>query len=326
VKRILILRTDRLGDMVLTLPMAAVIGKHLPEAKVIFGIRDYTRPLVECSPDVDEIAIIDPNLPASEIAKTIRAVKADALFIPSPSFRLVLAGLLSRTPIRVGTGYRWYSFLFNRKVYDHRKTAEHNEAEYNIRMLRAIGVDINDYPLPTLVIPTYNNTLFNPYAVLHVFTGGSANSWSVERFKEVAAWLYMEKGLEIVFTGENKHREFLLTVAAQLKPFGVIVHIHTQLTLIELAGVLQGASLVVSGSTGPGHLAAALGVPTIGLFQRATAFSKERWGFRGKNVINLEPSSLLRDECPACKDCDCITSILTNQVIHAAKQLTNHEQ
>lgn len=307
--------------MILTLPMALVIRKHIPDAKIIFGVREYTKLIVECCPDVDEIVTIDTDSSAIEIAKTIRSINADALFIPSPSFRLVLAAFLSRTPIRNGTGYRWYSFLFNRKIYDHRKTAEYNEAEYNIRMLRGIGIDSNQYPLPNLEIPKYNTTANNPYALLHVFTGGSANSWSIERFKEVANWLSREKGLEMVLTGENKHREFLLTIADELKPLGVSVHIRTELTLIELAGLLKEASLVVSGSTGPGHLAAALGAPTIGLFQLATALSKERWGFRGKKVINLEPLSPPRQECPACKACDCMTSIITMQVTNAAEQL-----
>lgn len=312
--------------MILTLPMASVIRKHIPDAKILFGVREYTRPIVECCPDVDEIATIDPDQSASEIANAIRKVKADALFIPSPTFRLVLAGFLSRTPIRIGTGYRWYSFLFNRKIFDHRKTAEYNEAEYNIRMLRGIGINCTEYPLPKLDIPKYDNTLVNPYAVLHIFTGGSANTWSVERFKEVASWLSREKGLEIVLTGENQHREFLLTVADDLKPLGVAVHIHTQLTLIELAGLLKQASLVVAGSTGPGHLAAALGAPTIGLFQLARALSKERWGFRGMKVTNLEPLQAPRQECPTCKECDCMASITTDQVIHAAITLIYNEQ
>ncbi len=314
--------------MVLTLPMAAVIRKHLPEAKIIFGVSEYTRPIVECCPNVDEIATINPDSSASEIARVIREAKADALFIPSPSFRLVLAGLLSRTPIRVGTGYRWYSFLFSKKIYDHRKTAEHNEAEYNIRMLRTIGVTVDYYPLPNLAIPSQTDksySSYESYVVLHLFTGGSADSWSIERFKEVAIWLSKEKGLEIVLTGENKHREFLLRIADELKPLGVAVHIHTQLTLIELAGLLKQASLVISGSTGPGHLAAALGAPTIGLFQRATALSKERWGFRGVKVINLEPLKAPRAECPACKTCDCMASITTDQAIHAATTLIHNE-
>ena len=307
--------------MILTLPMASVIREHIPDAKIVFAVREYTRPIVECCPDVDEIITINPVSSASDIAKQIREVKPDALFIPSPNFRLVFASFLSRTPIRVGTGYRWYSFLFNRKIYDHRKTAEHNEAVYNIRMLRGIGIDSSEYPFPSLDIPTYKNIVSNPYAVLHVFTGGSANSWGIERFKDLANWLSKEKVLDIVLTGENKHREFLLTVADELKPLGIVIHIHTELTLIELAGLLKQASIVIAGSTGPGHLAAALGVPTIGLFQLATALSKERWGFRGKKVINLEPLSPPRQECPACKDCDCMTSITTMQARQAAEQL-----
>lgn len=314
--------------MVLTLPMAAVIRKHLPEAKIIFGVREYTRPIVECCPDVDEIVSINTDSSASEIAKTIRQVKADVLFTPSPTFKLALATFLSTTRVRVSTGYRWYSFLFSKKIYEHRKTAEYNEAEYNIRMLRGIGVTSDEYLLPNLSItqqPDKTNSSYKSYAVLHLFTGGSADSWSIERFKEVARWLAKEKGFEIVLTGENKHREFLLRIADELKPLGVAVHIHTQLTLIELAGLLKQASLVISGSTGPGHLAAALGAPAIGLFQRATALSKERWGFRGVKVINLEPLNAPRAECPACKQCDCITSITTDQVLHAATTLIHNE-
>lgn len=306
--------------MILTLPMASVIRKYAPDAKIVFGVREYTKPIVECCPDVDEIVTINPDSSAADIAKHIRKIKAEALFIPSPSFRLVFAAFLSRTPIRVGTGYRWYSFLFNKKIYDHRKTAEYNEAEYNIRMLRTIGINSSEFPLPSLEIPTYSS-INNPYAVLHVFTGGSAKGWSPKNFKEVAHWLSKEKGFEIVLTGENKHREFLLTVASELKPLGVVIHIHTELTLIELAGLLKQATLVVAGSTGPGHLAAALGAPTIGLFQLATALSKERWGFRGKKVTNLEPLEAPRQECPTCKECDCMTSITTMQVTDAAEQL-----
>lgn len=312
--------------MILTLPMASVIRKHIPDAKIIFGVREYTRPIVECCPDVDEIVTINPGSSASDIAKRIREVHADALFIPSPNFRLVLAAFLSGTPIRVGTGYRWYSFLFNRKIYDHRMTAQHNEAEYNIRMLRGIGIDSKEYPLPSLEIPKFSNIINNAYAVLHLFTGGSADSWDIRRFREVAHWLSKVKGLDIVLTGENKHREFLLTVADELKPLGIIIHIHTELTLIELAALLKQASVVVAGSTGPGHLAAALGAPTIGLFQLATPLSKERWGFRGMKVINIQPLEAPRQECPTCKECDCMTSITTDQVIHAAKQLLYHEQ
>jgi ADP-heptose:LPS heptosyltransferase len=318
-KRILILRTDRLGDMILTLPMVSVIKKYLADARVIFGIREYTKPIVEACPDVDEIVTIDAELSASEIAKVLREVKADVIIVPSPKFKLVLASFLSRIPIRIGTGYRWYSFLFTHKVFEHRKTAEHNEAEYNIRMLEKLGIPIAAYPLPNLVIESEETA--KKYAVLHMFTGGSANEWSSEKFKESALNLANTHSLEIHLTGESKHREFLFTVVRELKLLGVSAHIHTELTLIELAKLLEGASLVVAGSTGPGHLAAALGTRTIGLFQLVTPLSKERWGFRGKRVLNIEPATKPKVECPACKECVCMDRITTEQVTQAAQHL-----
>jgi ADP-heptose:LPS heptosyltransferase len=99
------------------------------------------------------------------------------------------------------------------------------------------------------------------------------------------------------------------------------VHIHTKSNLLELTSVLNGAKLVVSGSTGPGHVAAALGVPTIGLFPAVVPLSKERWGFRGKQNINLSPLTRPKAECPHCKDCICIDEITTAQVIEGIKNL-----
>jgi ADP-heptose:LPS heptosyltransferase len=102
------------------------------------------------------------------------------------------------------------------------------------------------------------------------------------------------------------------------------VHIRTGSTLLELASLLASAKLVVSGSTGPGHLAAALGTPTIGLFPGVTTLSKERWGFRGKKVINLSPLIKPKSECPTCKDCTCINEVTVSQVTKAIQDLNIH--
>lgn len=321
-KRILIIRTDRLGDMVLTLPMAAVLRKETPDSTVIFGIREYTKPIVERSPDVDEILTIDTESSVSSIAKLLKATRADVVLIPSPTFKLALASFLARIPTRVGTGYRWYSLLFTKKIFEHRRTALRNEAEYNIKMLESLGIKIETYPLPNILIDSEKSD--TRYAVIHLFTGGSAQVWGVNNFKEFARYLARVHSLEIYLTGENTHREFLLTVAQELKPFGVRAHIHTE-TLVELAQLLKDAKLVISASTGPGHLAAALGAPTIGLFQLATPLSKERWGFRGMKVINIEPLSAPRPECPACKDCSCMDNITVNQAAQAAAQLIEND-
>ena len=317
--KILIVRTDRLGDMLLTLPMASAIKQRIPGAHITMMIREYTLPIVKMCPDVDEILTVDTAWSSFRLAKEMRTTNADVVFLPSPRTKLAFAVLFSGISKRVGTGYRWYSFCFNKKTYDHRKTAEHNEAEYNVRMLSTIGITNATTPLPKLQLSA-KNEIAEPYAVLHLLTGGSSPAWNTDGFITIASWLGRAKNLPIVLTGEKKDSEFFFTVTAKMKLEGVNVHIQDQLRLEELASTLRDATCVVAGATGPGHLAAALGTPTVGLFPLATSISKERWGFRGKRVVNIAPSSPVNPECPKCAHCTCISTITIDSVKEALEK------
>src|SRR5690242_428033 len=141
IKRILLIRPDKIGDLVLTLPMATVIKEAMPDAHVAFLVRDYTAPLLALAPDVDETVVYDTESSLTKTISILRSARPDAVFFFGSKFKLTLAAFLAGIPLRVGRAYWWYSFLYNRKIREHRKTSEFNEAEYNIRMLRAIGID-----------------------------------------------------------------------------------------------------------------------------------------------------------------------------------------
>lgn len=320
--RFLIVRSDRLGDMILTLPMARVLGEKRPDNTIIVLASDYNATLAELCPDVDEAIIVRRDATAADLARAMRKAKADIAFFPAPSLPLAFAGWLARIPARVGTGYRWYSFLFNKKVYEHRKTAGHNEAEYNVRMLKAIGIEASETPLPHLNLPDATIPGFpHSYCVLHIPTGGSAPAWDTSNFIRLAEELADRTDWHILLTGTPSEREFLFTIAGELKHLAPKVHIRTSDSLIELAHALGGAKLVVSGSTGPGHIAAALGTPAVGLFPMKLQLSRERWGFRGRHVRNLAPLLPPKSECPRCKECSCITTISVGQVLDGIKSL-----
>ena len=308
--RILIIRTDRIGDMILTLPMAAAIKQVRLTDHVMMLARAYTEPLVSICPDVDEIFLYDEQASLSALVKQLRSINADAVIIPSPKFTLVFAAYLANIPIRIGTAYRWYSLLFNRMIREHRKTAERNEAEYNLRMLSEIAITARPNILPSLdknKLPP--NPLSGNYIVLHCSTGGSTDAWSAEHWVELAKKLFEQYHYTIVLTGTANEGEFLFILTERMKHYGIDVHILSQGDLLQLAAVLSQAKLVVSAGTGPGHLAAALGAPTVGIFPLRTPISKERWGFRGKKAANIAPTSSLRAECPSCKDCSCLSTI-----------------
>src|SRR5579872_6552329 len=148
--QILIVRSDRLGDVVLSMPMARAIKCAFPNSRVAFLARAYTQPVIERCPDVDEVLEAAPELPLYKLIRIFRRANAEITFLPSPRFRLALAAFLARIPRRVGTGYRWYSFLFTDRIFEHRKTATRHEAEYNLRMLTSLGVSASGDEVPNI--------------------------------------------------------------------------------------------------------------------------------------------------------------------------------
>ncbi len=320
-----------MGDLILTLPMASAIKRARPEATVIFVVGSYTAPLASMAPDIDEVVVVEENPSYLQLVRSFLSLRADAVLFPNPDPKLALAAWMARIPIRIGTKFRGYSFLFNRLIGDHRKTAEMSEAAYNIRMLAPLGIEVSEPSLPNILIAeTIHQRALErlrdafagrelPYAVLHIASSGSSKEWPIERFEELIRELALHSVPGFLLTGTSEERHRLEAVRQKLQPTKIPIAILTDLLLPELAAVLASAAVVVSNSTGPGHLAAALEVPTIGLFPLPTALSKQRWGFRGIRTINLSPAPI--EGCPTCATCTCMERLSVESVKNVAEAL-----
>lgn len=194
---ILVVRTDRIGDVVLSLPMIVALRTCFPSARTSMLLRTYTREIAEGYEGLDSIMVYDEG--GSEkrffaMLSEVRAGRFDAVVVSYPTFRLALLVFLAGIPVRVGTGYRWYSMFFNRKVYEHRRTAEKHELEYNLSLLKAIGCSSEGTPSIALSVPGWamekareerkalGITDNEVVVVLHPGSGGSARDWSPEHF------------------------------------------------------------------------------------------------------------------------------------------------
>ncbi len=250
----LIVRTDRLGDVVLTLPMARAIKNALPNAHVTFLASEYTRPIIERCPDVDEIRTINTKTSFWNIIRQFG--KSDAAFFPSPRFQLALAAFLARVPKRIGTGYRWYSFLFSDKIYEHRKTAEHHEAEYNLRMLASVGITADAGELPNIKLQSPEIQFVDQwiveqlgginakFAVLHITSGGSTQPWPVQKFIEVGRAIVERYGISIVLTGVNADANIIGIALASIGTDRAIPFVGH--SILELAALLERATIMIN--------------------------------------------------------------------------------
>ena len=335
-RRILIVRTDRIGDVILTLPMARVLKKNSPSVRIAFLIQRYTSEIVESDPGVDQVMYYDDgrhSLPFFRLVAAIRREEFDVVFHTHPMFRLALITRLARIPVRVGTGYRWYSFLFNRKVFEHRKDARKHELEYNLNLLEAVDCPVgSDDIVPTLrvapeslkkageVLAGLGIERGRRFVLIHPGSGGSARDWSADNFGLLARRLAELQDVRVVIAG-SEAEERLVRRVWELSAKRALV-LAERLNLREYAALAKLASLFIANSTGPLHIAAAVGTPVIGLYPQVTPLNATRWGPYTQKKTIFSPAGKPSDcsKCVGSGDgrCECMDSIGVEEVFRAA--------
>lgn len=334
-QNILIVRTDRIGDVILTLPTIEALKLNFPNARIAMLLNSYTANLVEGIADVliynREIA---PK-PFFEMLAEIRREQFEAVVVAFPRFRIALLLWLAGIPVRVGTGYRWYSFLFNKKIFEHRKTVEKHEAEYNLALLKGLGCEVSIIPEIKILLSEKERT--EAYTVrksigisdsaslvlLHPGSGGSARDWKSGNFSLLAAEL-KKQGFCVVITGAKSESDFVENIAKNagesVKSFA------SNLSLKEFAAFIQTAQLFVANSTGPLHIAAAVGVPVIGLYPPVRVMSPKRWGplTEKKAIFVPDPRQCSRCKGGECHGSECMEQITVQQVLKMSLELTKH--
>lgn len=334
---ILILRTDRIGDVILSTPVATALKRRYPEAKISMMVRPYTQEILQGHPDIDEIFVYDPEgkhkgiLGFLKLLREIKERKFDLALVLHPDLRLALSLFLARVKNRIGTAYRVYSFLFNLKVYEHRKMAQKHELQYNLDMTQKVGADLQEvrfkFFIPeeakrkvNSILKTFGIPNGGRFIILHPGSGGSARDWPLENFSLLARKMISELGVHVIITGERGERSLIDRI---MRPPNERIHrCDGQLTLKELAALIQKTDLIVSNSTGPLHLAVALGREVLAFFCPIIPCSPKRWG-----PYQREDSVLLPN-VPPCKKCiggkcpyyDCMRKISVNQAFEAAKR------
>jgi len=337
-RRILIVRTDRIGDVVLTLPVAKVLRENSPQAHIAMLIRRYTTKLVEGNRCVNQILYYDNGeqpVPFFTLASMLRIEHFDVVIHIYPRFRLALITWLAGIPVRVGTGYRWYSFLFNKKVYEHRKDATKHELQYNLNLLKVLGCDVEDkMAAPSLEVkPDAGERVKgllehlgvprnSKLVILHPGSGGSAREWSAGNFGLLGKQLSQLPAVKVLITGgkgEQKKVDDVQAVAGSSA-----VALVDKLSLDEYAALASMSSLLIANSTGTIHIAAAVGTPVIGLYPHVAPMTVERWGPITDRKAIFAPKNKPLD-CRKCIDqclpvCECMESIAVEEVFEAAKR------
>ncbi len=295
-KKIAVVRTDRLGDMVLTLPMCRAIKEFIPGCELTMIARSYTKPVLTNTGIVDSNLFIDTF--DSGIKEIFKKNKFDAVFFPRPRFDECFAGFLARIPIRIGSGYRWYSLLMNHKVYEHRHAAEYHEAEYNVHLVASIADRDFETRLAKPYISQETKKIVHEFLdslgadfandpiIIHPGSGGSAIDYPAEKYGQAANIISEKYKLPVVITGVGPEIDQCNIVHSHCP---LAVNLCGKLNLEQMIALINGARVLIANSTGVLHIAAALGIAVVGIYPNSPDISAARWGPYSDNSVALSP-------------------------------------
>jgi heptosyltransferase III len=336
IQRILVVRTDRLGDVLLTLPMLPFLRERYPQAHIAMLLNPYTGAVVRGNRYVNELIWYEEHgtpVPFDRLLRTIKSGRFDAVIIVHPTPRLAWLMFRAGVPLRIGTGYRYYSLLFNVRNFEHRKDARKHELEYNLELLRFLNCRVPSFPVTPefdihippeaeLRIRQLRQSLKidadRALVVIHPGSGGSARQWPLESFKRLARLLIEDPAVQVCVTGSEQE----ISVSRELAQVNSdrIYTVAGQLTLMELAALQRASDLVVANSTGPLHLAVAVGTAVVGLYPQIVPMSPRRWGPYTEKKSVFVPGK--PPDCRECvhgrtPECACMASIAVEDVHRA---------
>ena len=332
--RIILSRTDSIGDVVLTLPMAGVLKQYFPDAYIIFLGRNYTRPVIEACVHVNEFAEWNPTSALPEMGQDVLAsLKADFIIHVFPVKEICIAAKQVRIPVRIATARRTYTwFTCNKLLSIPRKSSSLHEAQLNLKLLKPLGITRDfshqeigllygldthsDPPASWAEFSSVNQPLTHAgegeklKLILHPRSKGSAREWGLGNYSKLISLLPAER-YEIFITGTADEGASMSHFLEQ--QHDRVNDLTGKLSLTELMALITGSDALVAASTGPLHLAAALGIRAIGLYAPMRPIFPTRWAPLGKNASFL----VMDKKCSDCRNggvCACIRDIRPEEV------------
>jgi lipopolysaccharide heptosyltransferase II len=283
-KNILIVRTDRIGDVVLTTPAIKAIHRSYPGSRISVLVTPATYDLVHGNPYVDEILVDDrqgrhKNLFGFlRLAREIRLKEFDLAVIFHTKRRYNLACTMAGIPCRLGYKNNKFGFLLTHPLKDVRHQGTKHEAQYCLEALKAIGVETNDLDV---FVPLQkeaeawieqwmreNNVRSSEIIVIHPGASDTTKCWPPENFARLMDRLTERYTLKIVLIGSAQTMPVAAAILRQTQKTSRFLNLTGKTSLAQTVSLLRRARLLISNDSGPVHVAAGVGSNVISLFLR----------------------------------------------------------
>lgn len=340
-KRILITRTDRMGDVVLSLPTIKATKKAFPDAHIAVMVQLRMDGLLRNNPHIDEVIIYDKNKEHKGILGNIRFIKGlrskrfDMALILHTTKRINILCFLAGIPRRVGYARGKADFLLTDRINYTKKLGEKHETEYSLDILRYLGIS-PESSVPAIfthdedekkvekLLEDLDIGVEEKFVILHPGASCASKMWPLENFAKIGDMLIESFKIKVMINLAPGQARFGEKVIGMMRR--KTVFFCEPVSLGELAALFKKASLIISNDSGPAHVAAGVGTSVISIFGRnQKGLSPLRWRPLGKKSVAIHKDvgciDCLAHDCK--KGFLCLKAISAEEVFKEAERLLN---
>lgn len=310
-KKILVIRNDKIGDFMVCFPAFAMLKKSLPNIEITALVPSYTAPLAELCPSIDKVIIDTPNKKDpkafQQVLQAVKKEQFDAVISFVSDWYNAKLTWKSGIKYRLAPATKLFQFLYNHRLTQRRSQSAKAESEYNLDLARYFletqGINAVKPTPPHLQfdeqeIANQKTKLAKELAIstsckwffVHSSTGGSATSLSLEQYAELINNLTDQFDCQVILTAGKGEEERANQLAQKLTKEAAVYAKNDGLQ--DFTRSIACADLFIAGSTGPLHIAGALNVPTIGFYPSRLSAQPQRWrpiNAEGKHLAFMPP-------------------------------------
>lgn len=335
-RRILVIRTDRIGDVVLSTPVLKALRDNYPQSHIAIMVSPQAQELVEGNPYINEVIVYDKDKKDRGIAGFLRFVIAlkkkrfDLAILLHTKKRTNLITYFANIPRRIGYHDKKFGFLLTDKIEDTRGQGLQHEVEYCLDIVRELGLKVGKslpyVPLSKDALKWVERILEEHEIkksdkIIGIHPGASCISkrWLKERFIFLADKLIDDYRVKVLIVASGADDIAIANDVAKNIRYPV-VNLAGKTTLAQLAALLKRCAVFISNDSGPVHIASSVATPVISIFGRNQAgLSPVRWGPLGERDTYLHKevgcSVCLAHKCTI--GFDCLKAITVDDVLKA---------
>ncbi len=304
IKNIVIFRTDRIGEVLLSTVCIDALKRHFPQSHITFVTSHYAKDTVSGRDNIDEVFIFDTITKGNSFLKLIKLLsylrkrRFDLAVVLNPHKILHLSCFLAGIKYRLGYDRKW-PFCLTHKIEDRKHECKKHEIGYNLDLLKIIGVEEQIVP-PHLAIfkedLDYIDRLIKqtgldngkPIVSIHPGSSNPAKRWPKENFSLMIEKVKANLDCNVVLLGGKEDKKLVLDILSGCDQ--AALDLSSAFTIKQLAAFLKKCTLFIGNDAGPMHIAAAVGTSVIALFGKAS--SPTRWRPWGEGHIVLRKNNI----------------------------------